>query len=188
MLERLLHRSLDGEMEFLKLVCVFLTVALGPWHPEWKCCKRTLQNRNTAERFSGWPFHLTFQMKKIISPLTLFKHLAIVSWSSAKKNHLKFCLWFVRKSGPTFKRRAERTFLRMCELIMNPICFKNIQLVNSWNAVLMETPAEFPGVGLSLLTSKPFTDLVPLGGRKLPWPLGNWRFLFLDIQMILSTF
>lgn len=32
---------------------------------------------------------------------------------------------------------------------------------------IMETPAEFPGVGLSLPTSKPFADLVPLEGRKL---------------------
>lgn len=46
---------------------------------------------------------------------------------------------------------------------------------------IMETPAEFPGVGLSLLTSKPFTDLVPLVGKKLAWLLGNGGFLFLDI-------
>lgn len=51
----------------------------------------------------------------------------------------------------------------------------------------METPAEFPGVELSLLTSNFFTNCFSCR-EKVIMASGQLVFLFLDIKMIFSTF
>lgn len=96
------------------------------------------------------------KLRKIISLFTLFKQfLATVSWSSAKSNHLKFCLWFVHKRGHTLKRVQKKNIWRMCELIMNLVYFKNIHLVNSWNVVYNGNASRLSQSGTKPPASKP---------------------------------
>lgn len=155
MLQQLFHGSPQLEMEFLKLGCIFLTPEPVSWTTQKLFRKNALRRKYCGVSPAGLSMLLS-KLRKIISPFTLFKHfLAMVSWSSAKNNHLKFCLWFVHKSSHTFKRSAKKNIWRMCELIMNPIYFKNVHLVNSWNVVYNGNTSRLSWSGSEPPASKP---------------------------------